>query len=337
MGEGRVATDRMLVTGASGFVGSHVVRKLVARGDTVRVLVRRTSSLAAIEGLPVEMAYGDITDPESVRAAVQGCRGVYHVAADYRLWARRPAGLYETNVAGTRTVLTAAQAAGVERIVYTSTVGAIGYPGNGHPATEETPATLAMMIGHYKRSKFLAEQEALRLARAGCPVVIVNPSTPVGSWDLKPTPTGQMIVDFLRGRMPGYVETGLNLIDVEDVADGHLLAMAKGRIGETYILGCRNMTLAEILATLAALSGRPVPRMKIPWAVAYGVACVSTGLAWVANRPPAVPVEAVRMARKVMFFDAGKAVRELGLPQRPVEAALAKAIRWFRDHRYVPT
>ncbi len=329
-------TDLTLVTGASGFVGSHLVRKLVARGDAVRILVRRASSLAAVEGLPVEVAYGDVNDAESVRAAVQGCRWVYHAAADYRLWARRPRALYETNVAGTRHVLTAAQAAGVERVVYTSTVGAIGYPANGHSATEETPATLAMMIGHYKRSKFLAEQEALRLVREGCPVVVVNPSTPVGSWDLKPTPTGQMIVDFLCGRMPGYVETGLNLIDVEDVADGHLLAMAKGRIGEKYILGCRNMTLAEIVTTLAALSGRPVPRVKIPWAVAYGVACVSTGIAWVTNRPPAVPLEGVRMARKVMFFDAGKAVRELALPQQSVEEALGKAIRWFRDHHYVP-
>ncbi len=329
-------TDRTLVTGASGFVGSHVVRKLVARGDAVRILVRRTSVLAALEGLPVEMAYGDVTDAESVRAVVRGCRWVYHVAADYRLWARRPKALYETNVEGTRHVLTAAQAAGVERIVYTSTVGAIGYPVNGHPATEETPATLEMMVGHYKRSKFLAEQEAVRLARAGCPVVIVNPSTPVGSWDLKPTPTGQMIVDFLCGRMPGYVETGLNLIDVEDVAAGHLLAMAKGRLGEKYILGYRNMTLAEIFGILATLSGRPVPRTKVPWAVAYGVACVSTGIAWVTNRPPTVPLEGVRMARKRMFFDASKAVRELGLPQRPVEEALAKAIRWFREHQYVP-
>lgn len=324
-----------LVTGASGFVGSHVVRHLVQQGERVRVLVRRSSSLAALEGLPVEMAYGDIRDSASVAAAVQGCRWVYHVAADYRLWARRPQELYATNVTGTVTVLTAARQQGVERIVYTSTVGALGSPVNGHPATEETPVSLAMMIGHYKRSKFLAEQEARRLAAAGCPVVIVNPSTPVGAWDLKPTPTGQMIVDFLNGRMPGYVETGLNLVDVEDVAEGHWLAMQKGRVGERYILGGHNLTLAEILAILARVSGRPAPRTKVPWLVAYGAAGVSTAMAWVTGRPPTIPLEGVRMARKRMFFDAGKAIRELGLPQHPVEEALATAVRWFREHGYV--
>jgi len=259
---------------------------------------------------------------------------VYHVAADYRLWARWPRELYATNVTGTINVLAAAHAEGVERIVYTSTVGALGRAANGQPATEGTPATLEMMIGHYKRSKFLAEQGALRLAGQGCPVVIVNPSTPVGAWDLKPTPTGQMIVDFLNGRMPGYVETGLNLIDVEDVAAGHLLAMARGRVGERYILGHRNLTLEDILRLLARVSDRPAPRARVPWAVAFGVACVSTGIAWLTNRPPRVPLEGVRMARHPMFFDAGKAVRELGLPQRPIEEALAKAVRWFREHRY---
>ena len=324
----------VLVTGASGFVGSHVVRRLVGLGQRVRVLVRRQSVLTALQGLPVEVVTGDVRDAESVRRAVDGCRFVYHVAADYRLWARQSRELYETNVTGTIQVLTAAWRAGAERIVYTSTVGALGVPVNGRPATEETPATLEMMIGHYKRSKFLAEQEALGLARKGCPVVIVNPSTPVGPWDMKPTPTGQMIVDFLRGRMPGYVDTGLNLVDVEDVAEGHRLAMSKGRLGERYILGSRNMTLREILEILARLGGRPMPRLKIPWVVAFGAACVSTGVAWVTGGTPAIPFEGVRMARKKMFFDAGKAVRELGLPQRPVEEALEKAVRWFRDHRY---
>ena len=324
-----------LVTGASGFVGSHVVRRLVARGEPVRVLVRRERTLTALEGLPVERAYGDVRDLPSVQAAVRGCRWVYHVAADYRLWTRRPQELYDTNVTGTVNVLTAAQAAGAERIVYTSTVGALGYPVNGRPATEETPITLDRVIGHYKRSKFLAEQEARRLAAHGCPVVIVNPSTPVGTWDLKPTPTGQMIVDFLNGRMPGYVETGLNLIDVEDVAEGHLLAMRQGRLGERYILGHQNLALAEILRLLSRVSGRPMPTMKMPWLVAYLAGSLSTGVAWVTNRPPAIPLEGVRMARHRMFFDAGKAVRELGLPQRPVEGALAKAAAWFCEHGYV--
>jgi len=327
--------DRVFVTGASGFVGSHVVRQLVAQGASVRVFVRRESVLDALDGLPVAITYGDVREPASVREAVRGCRYVYHVVADYRLWARRPRELYATNVTGTINVLTAAHAEGAERIVYTSTVGALGHEADGQPATEETPATLQMMIGHYKRSKFLAEQEALRLARHGCPVVIVNPSTPVGAWDLKPTPTGQMIVDFLNGRMPGYVETGLNLIDVEDVASGHLLAMARGRVGERYILGHRNLTLERILCMLARVSDRPVPHARIPWAVAFGMACVSTGVAWLTNRPPRVPLEGVRMARKPMFFDAGKAVRELGLPQRPIEEALGKAVRWFRERHDV--
>lgn len=324
-----------LVTGASGFVGSHVARKLVAAGVPVRVMVRRGSPRTALEGLPITFVEGDLRDPASLRAAVQGCRHLYHVAADYRLWARRPQELYESNVTGTVNMLTAARDAGVERIVYTSTVGALGYPVNGRPSTEETPVSIDSMIGHYKRSKFLAEAEARKLAQAGCPIVIVNPSTPVGSWDLKPTPTGQMIVDYLNGKMPGYVETGLNLIDVEDVAEGHLLAMQHGRLGERYILGGRNLMLAEILTILARISRRPVPRAKIPWAVAYGAACVSTGVAWCTGRAPTIPLEGVRMARKIMFFDAGKAVRELGLPQQPVEQALEKAVRWFRDHGYV--
>ena len=325
----------VLVTGASGFVGSHVARGLVRHGERVRVLVRRTSVMAALEGLPVEVIYGDVRDPAAVAAAVAGCREVYHVAADYRLWARRPQELYAANVTGTVTVLTAAHRAGAARIVYTSTVGALGYPVNGRPATEETPSSLATMIGHYKRSKFLAEEEARRLAAGGCPVVIVNPSTPVGAGDLKPTPTGQMIVDFLNGGMSGYVDTGLNLIDVEDVAEGHLLAMERGRVGERYILGYRNLTLADILRILAKVSGRPAPHRKVPWAVAYMAGCVSTGLAWLTNRPPAIPLDGVRMARHYMFFDASKAVRELGLPQHPVEEALSKAVVWFREHGYL--
>ena len=335
---GDVVSEPVLVTGAAGFVGSHVVRKLAARGQRVRALVRRGSDLRALEGLPVEQVTGDLRDPSSLRAAVSGCRQVYHVAADYRLWARHPQELYASNVTGTVNLLTAARDAGAERIVYTSTVGALGYlarPPGGHPATEDTPVSLEMMIGHYKRSKFLAEQEVHRLVREGSPVIIVNPSTPVGSWDHKPTSTGQMIVDFLNGGMSGYVDTGLNLIDVEDVAEGHLLAMERGRVGERYILGYRNLTLADILRILAKVSGRPAPHRKVPWAVAYMAGCVSTGLAWLTNRPPAIPLDGVRMARHYMFFDASKAVRELGLPQHPVEEALSKAVVWFREHGYL--
>lgn len=325
----------VLVTGATGFVGSHVVLKLLDRGERVRVLVRPKSSLKNLEGLSVESVRGDLTDPESVRAAMAGCRRVFHVAADYRLWTRDPSELYRSNVQGTRNVLEAARQAGVERIVYTSTVGALAVSYNGHPADERTPVRLTDMIGHYKRSKFLAEAEAVAAAKQGLPVVIVNPSTPVGSRDIKPTPTGQMILDFLNGRMPAYVDTGLNLIDVEDAAEGHLLAMEKGIPGERYILGHRNLALREILEALSRISGRPAPRVRLPASAVMSVAAVSTGWSFVTGRPPRVSWEAARMSRKKMFFDASKAVRELGLPQQPVDAALEKAVRWFRDHGYV--
>ena len=256
------------------------------------------------------------------------------MAADYRLWAPDPAELYRNNVTGTRNILEAAREAKVERVVYTSTVGALKVPENGHPSTEETPVGLQDMVGHYKRSKFLAEQEAVAAARAGLPVVIVNPSTPVGSRDVKPTPTGQMIVDFLNGRMPAYVDTGLNLIDVEDAAEGHLLAMEKGVAGQKYILGHRNLTLKEILEMLARATGLKAPTVRMPNAVAMGVAVVCTGWSRVTGKPPLVSVEAVKMSRKKMFFDSAKAVRELGLPQRPVEEALAKAAEWFKQNGY---
>ena len=329
-----------LVTGATGFVGSHVVSKLVERGEKVRVLVRATSSRKNLEGVPVEFAIGDLTDRESLIAAMAGCRRVYHVAADYRLWTPDPSALYANNVAGTRNVLEAARETKVERIVYTSTVGALGHARNGsasvsHGADEETPVSLGEMIGHYKRSKFLAEAEVTAAARSGLPVVIVNPSTPVGSRDVKPTPTGQMIVDFLSGRMPAYVETGLNLIDVEDVAAGHLLAMERGQVGQRYILGNSNLTFKEILEILAKVSGRPAPTVRLPHAVALGVAAVSTLLSRVTRRPPRIPLEGVRMANRKMFFDSSKAVRELGLPQGSVEQALAKAVAWFRKNGYV--
>lgn len=326
-----------LVTGGTGFVGSHVVRRLVAEGIPVRVLARRHSSTRALEGLPVELVYGDLRQPETLPSAVAGCRWLFHVAADYRLWCRDPRELYRTNVDGTAALLAAArQAGGVERIVYTSSVGALGLNQDGRPANEETPVTLAEMVGHYKRSKYLAEQEALRAAREGAPLVLVHPSTPVGPGDWKPTRTGQMIVDFLNGRMPAYVDTGLNLIAVEDVAEGHWLAATRGRVGERYILGCRNLTLREILQMLAKITGRPAPRWRMPLPLALFLGHLDQ---WVEGgllrREPKIPLEGVRMARKKMFFDAEKAVRELGLPQSPVEDALARAVAWYREHGYV--
>ena len=331
-----MGADRVtLVTGASGFVGSHVVSKLVERGENVRVLVRQKSARKNLEGLPVEIRSGDLTDAGSLRQAMAGCRRLFHVAADYRLWASDPAELYRNNVAGTRNVLEMAREAGVERVVYTSTVGALKCPDNGRPSDEETPVNLQDMVGHYKRSKFLAEQEVLAAARTGFPVVIVNPSTPIGPRDVKPTPTGQMIVDFLSGRMPAYVDTGLNLVDVEDAAEGHLLAMEKGRVGQKYILGHRNLTLKEILEMLSRIAGLPAPRTRMPMAMALGVAAASTGWSALTRRPPRVSWEAVRISRKKMYFDSAKAVRELGLPQRPVEQALAGAVDWFRKNGYV--
>lgn len=326
----------VLVTGGSGFVGSRVVRKLVERGEEVRCLVRKSSPRANLEGLSVRLVTGDLQDADSLEQAVQGCSVVFHVAADYRLWSKDPQELYRSNVDGTRNLLAAAERASCERIVYCSSVGALGIPKDGTPGTETTPVTLEDMVGHYKRSKFLAEQEALKAAARGVPVVIVNPSTPVGPNDIKPTETGRIITRFLNGEMPAYLDTGLNLVDVDDVAEGHLLAAAKGRIGEKYILGNRNLTLAEILQSLAVLTGKPAPRARMPYGLVLGIArinefCVGTLL----RREPGIPVEGVRMARKKMFFDPSKAVRELGLPQTPVEEALDRAIRWFTDHGYV--
>lgn len=324
-----------LVTGATGFVGSHVARKLLAAGEPVRALVRRGANLKNLQGLDVELVEGDVTEPASLERAVRRCRRVYHVAADYRLWAPDPSVLYRANVQGTRNVLEAARAAGVERVVYTSTVGALGIPHDGTPGTEETPVHLTDVIGHYKRSKFLAEAEVCASVKRGLPVVIVNPSTPVGSMDVKPTPTGQIVVDFLSGRIPAYVDTGMNLVDVEDVADGHLLAMEKGRVGERYILGNRNVTLKEMLDVLARVSHRRAPRLKLPRGFVLILGAVSTSWSAMTKRPPRVPWEAVRMAGKKMFFDPSKAVRELGLPQRSIEEALAKAVAWFRQNGYV--
>lgn len=326
---------RALVTGSTGFIGAAVARCLLERGVDVRVLVRRDSDLGNLQGLKVEQAYGDLRDPASLRQAMTGCRQLYHVAAHYALWAPDPQIFYDINVTGTRNLMETARDVGVERIVYTSTIGAIGLPHGGGLGTEETPVSLEQMSGHYKRSKFLAEQEVSKLARAGLPVVIVNPSAPVGARDIKPTPTGQVIVDFMKGRMPAYIETGMNLIDVDDVAVGHLHAMEKGRIGERYILGNRNLMLREVFALLSRLTGVPAPTIKLPRLAILPLAYANQWLSdYVTHRPPRIPLEGVKMAKYVMHYDCSKAVRELALPQTPVEVALEKAVRWFRDHKY---
>jgi dihydroflavonol-4-reductase len=325
---------KVFVTGASGFVGWHLVQALLGRGDEVRCLVR-ASSRSLLDGLPVEPVIGDLTDPASVRRGITGVEAVYHCAADYRLFVPVPAAMYAANVEGTRTVLAAAAEAGVRRVVYTSTVGALGTAAGGAPADERTPVGLSDMVGHYKRSKYLAERVADEWVSKGLPVVIVNPSTPVGERDVKPTATGRLILDFLRGRIPAYVDTGLNLVDVRDVAAGHILAMEHGRIGEKYILGHRDMTLKEILATLAALAGRPAPRLRMPHWVPLTVAAIDTGFARLRGGVPRFELDAVRLSRKKMYFSPARAVRELGLPQTPVEEPLRRAVDWFRAQGYL--
>ncbi len=328
---------RVLVTGGTGFVGSHVARLLVERGDSVRALIRRTSRIDNLAALDCEPVYGDLQDAESLRQAAKGCGCVFHVAADYRLWSRDPRELYRSNVEGTLNLLRAAKEADVKRVVYTSTVGALGIPKDGTPGTEETPVSLDDMVGHYKRSKFLAEKEAKRFAHEeNLPLVIVNPSTPVGENDIKPTPTGKIVVDFLNRRMPAFIQTGLNLIDVRDVAAGHLLAADKGVPGERYILGSENVTLKGILDLLAEITSLPAPRRQIPFAIALSVAQLDTLIfGTILRQEPHFPLEGVKMARKHMYFDPAKAIRELGLPQSPVKDALARAVEWFRANGYV--
>jgi len=326
---------KALVTGATGFVGAAVARALNAIGTEVRVLIRRDSDLRNLGGLKVEQAYGDLRDRDSLRRALSGCQQLYHVAAHYALWAKDPSVFYEVNVTGTRTLLETARDLGIERIVYTSTIGAIGLPIGGGLGTEETPVSLSHMAGDYKRSKYLAEQEVMKLARAGLPVVIVNPSAPVGQGDIKPTPTGQLIVDFMKGRMWAYIETGMNLVDVDDVAVGHLRAMERGRIGERYILGNQNLSLREIFEILSKLTGVTAPRIKLPWQAILPLAHLNRWIAdYLTHQSPRIPLEGVRMAKYRMHYDCSKAMRELGLPQTPVELALEKAVRWFRVHGY---
>jgi len=326
----------VLVTGATGFVGANLVRALRDDGRRVRVLVRRTSNLAALTGCSVDVVTGDVLDPESLAPAVSGCGLVFHVAGDYRLWAADPTVLHRNNVEGTRHVLAACARAGVERVVYTSSVGTLGIPADGRPGTESTPVSLRDMVGAYKRSKFLAERVADEYAAQGLPVVIVNPSNPIGPWEVRPTPTGQMIVDFLKGRMFATLDTGLNLVHVADVARGHILAAQKGRVGEKYILGNRNCSLTELFGLLATLTGLAAPRFRVPYRLIWLVALANEGWARMTRRPPRVPLTGVRMARKRMYFSAEKAVRELGLPQTPVDQALRDAVEWFVANGYAP-
>jgi dihydroflavonol-4-reductase len=319
-----------LVTGASGFLGWHVARVLIERGHHVRALCRASSE---IRELDVERFTGDLRHPESLTRAVTGCELVFHVAADYRLWSRHPEELYRSNVDGTRNLLEAAAHAGVERIVYTSTVGCIGMPQNSL-GNEDTPVSITDMAGHYKRSKWLAEQIALEKARAGLPIVIVNPTAPVGEHDWKPTPTGKIILDFLRDKLPAFVDTGLNLVDARDTAVGHLLAAEHGRTGERYILGSENLTLQKILERLALIANKPAPATKVPYALAYAAGVITTAWANITGREPIVPLEGVRMARKKMFVTHAKAARDLGFSPAPAEAALRRAVDWFRGNGY---
>lgn len=326
----------VLVTGASGFVGSAVVRALIGRGEAVRVLLRPNADRRNLDGLAVEPAVGDLTDPESLSRAAAGCSGLYHVAADYRLWTRRPEEMTAANVDGTRNVMRAALDAGVARIVYTSSVATLGYRPDGTPADEDTPSSLADMIGPYKRSKFLAEQAVDRMvADDGLPAVIVNPSTPVGPGDVKPTPTGRMIVEAAAGRMPAFVDTGLNIVHVDDVADGHLRAFDRGAVGRRYVLGGEDMTLRQILAGIAGIVGRPAPKVSLPHGLLMPVAAVAEGWARVSGREPFVTRDGLRMARKHMFFASSRAREELGYAARPAGQALADAVAWFRAHGYL--
>ena len=321
---------RALVSGATGFVGSAVARALLREGWQVRALVRSTSDRRNLQDLDTEVVAGDLNDPASLAGALAGCEALFHVAADYRLGARRPEELYRTNVEGTRNILNAARSGAVGRVVYTSSVATIGIPTDGSPGTEQTPVALTDMIGHYKRSKFLAEQVAREAAEAGASVVIVNPSTPVGPGDVKPTPTGRMVQDAATGRMPAYVDTGLNIVHVDDVAAGHLLALQRGRDGEHYILGGENMTLHAILTEISRIAGCSPPRVRLPTAALLPVAYVAEALGRLSGRTTRLTVEGVRLARKRMYFSSEKAARELGYRSRSPTEAFTDAVGWLR-------
>ena len=328
---------KILITGATGFIGSHIARLLVERKDIVRALVRPTSRIDNLANIPCERCIGDLTDAASLREAIKGCEVVYHAAADYRLWSRDPQDLYRSNVEGTRNLLCAAKEANVQRVVYTSSVGTLGIPDDGGDGDEKTPVTLDDMVGHYKRSKYLAEKEAERFcSEYGLPVVIVNPSTPVGEQDIKPTPSGKIILDFLNHKMPAYIDTGLNLVDVRDVARGHLLAEQLGDPGEKYILGSQNISLHDLLSMLADITGQPAPTLRIPHGIVTALATVDT---FVMDRllhmQPHIPLEGVKMAHKRMYFSSEKAKTALGYVPGDIRYALERAVKWFSVQGYV--
>src|SRR6266567_7470891 len=323
------------VTGATGFLGSHVARVLADQGADLRLLVRSTSNLRNLEGPKAESATGDLRDAGSLERAMAGCDTVFHVAADYRLWVRDPAEMYRSNVEGTRAILEAARKNGVRRVVYTSSVATVGFTSNGHPADEDSPVSLDDMIGHYKRSKFMAEQVALEAGRSGMHVVTVNPTTPVGEQDVKPTPTGRIVLDFLKRKFPAYVETGLNLVDATECARGHIQALEKGRAGERYILGGENLTLKQILDRLGAITGLPSPKVKLPYVFALAAGVVDeTVTGRILGREPRATIDAVRMGRKKMFISLAKAERELGWRSVPVYDALRRSVEWFHANGY---
>lgn len=327
---------KVFLTGATGFLGSHVARVLAEQGAELRLLIRSTSNLKNLEGLKAETATGDLRDPASLQKAMSGCDTVFHVAADYRLWLRDPQEMYRSNVNGTRAILEAARQNGVRRVVYTSSVATMGFTANGHPADEDSPVSLSDMIGHYKRSKFMAEQLALEAGRSGLHLVTVNPTTPVGEQDVKPTPTGRIVIDFLKRKFPAYVETGLNLVDATECARGHVAALEKGKSGERYILGGENLTLKQILDKLGKITGLPSPKIKLPYAFAFAAGVVDEAITGgLLHREPRATVDTVRMGKKKMFASSDKAERELGWKIVPVEPALRRAVDWFRDNKYV--
>ena len=328
---------KTFISGATGFLGASIVRELLRDGNEVRALVRKGADTSNLTGLDVELWQGDLRDGEGLKQGLKGCDVLYHAAADYRLWTRDPADMYRINVDGTAAILEAALLNGVSRAVYTSSVGTLGNPGDGTPGDESTPVSFNDMVGHYKKSKFLAEREAERFLERGLPLVIVNPSTPVGPLDIKPTPTGKIIVDFLNRKMPAYLDTGLNIIAVEDCARGHILAAQKGQVGRKYILGNTNLTLREIFSVLADITGLPAPKVRLPYTPILLAAYVNEGLSRLTGREPLIPLAGVQMAAKFMYFDSSRAVRELGLPQTPVAEALQRAVEWFRLNRYAPT
>ena len=326
---------KVFVTGATGFVGSHIAQLLHEQGAELRLLVRSASRTENIDAIHAERITGDLRDPASLRKAMAGCEYVFHVAADYRLWTRNPQEMYATNVQGTASIIEAAQQSGVRRVICTSSVATMGFTHNAIPCDENSPVSIASMIGHYKRSKFMGEQIALDAGRKGANVVVVNPTAPIGEQDIKPTPTGRIVLDFLNRKFPAYVDTGLNLVDVKEVARGHLLAMEKARPGERYILGGEDLTLKNILDVLAGITGIPSPTRKVPHIVALGFAALDqtfTGL--IRKKEPRATVDAVRMGRKKMYASSAKAERELGFRVLPAEPALRRAVRWFQSHGY---